>query len=304
MRNRYICLSAATALFAMIGVVGLAVQSAALQVPPVPTDIPIVDQTNTLTAEQKAAIADKIANERKATGNEIAVVMIRSLEGDALEDYSLRVARTWGIGQKERNSGVLLLIVKDDRKLRIEVGYSLEGALTDIRSNQIIRDRILPAFQNDDYFGGIEAGVDGIALAVHDEVDPNLAEQPADMSWTGFPWEFILFIGFTVFSWLGSMLARTKSWWAGGVIGGGLGVASGLIIGSLLIGIVATLTLTFFGLLLDRAVSANYRSHARHGDAPSWWAGGPYIGGGRSSGGGFGGFGGGGFGGGGSSGSW
>jgi uncharacterized protein len=215
----------------------------------------------------------------------------------------LNVAREWGIGQKERNSGVLLLIVKDDRRMRIEVGYGLEGALPDIRSNRIIRDRIRPAFQQNDYYGGVNAGVDGIIAAIHGEVDPNLTETTSTTQTNAFPWEFVLFFGLFGFSWLASMLARTKSWWAGGVIGGALGVIAGLVFGFMFIGIIAIIILTILGLLLDKAVSANYRSHASHGDSPSWWAGGPFIGGG-GSGGGFGGFGGGGFGDGGASGDW
>ena len=293
-----VMLSAAVAL---LGVFVVSAQVMGLAVPPKPSDVPIVDQTNTLTAEQKKTIADIIAAERNATGNQIAVLMVSSLEDDALEDYSLRVAREWGIGSKDRNNGVFLFIAKDDRKLRIEVGYGLEGALTDIRSNQIIRDRIRPSFQKDDYYGGIQSGVEGIAAAINGEVDPNLSST-TDNSEGYFPWEMVLFFGLIGFSWLGSMLARTKSWWAGGVIGGVIG-AMILFFASVIVGVFMIIALTVIGLLFDRAVSANYRSHARHGDAPSWWAGGPFIGGG-GSGGGFGGFGGGSFGGGGSSGSW
>lgn len=289
---------------ALFGMLFMSISASALEVPPKPTDIPVVDQTNTLTADQKAAIATKIADERKATGNQIAVVMINSLQNDALEDYSIRLAREWGVGAKERNSGVLLLIVKDDRRLRIEVGYGLEGALPDIKANRIIRDRIKPAFIKNDYYGGIQAGVDGIILAIHDEADPNLSQSTSNFTAASFPWEIVLFLGLIGFSWLGSVLGRTKSWWAGGVIGGIVGIIAGFIFGFLFIGIVSIVVLTLLGLLFDKAVSVNYRSHAGRGDAPSWWAGGPFIGGGGSSGGGFGGFGGGGFGGGGASGDW
>jgi uncharacterized protein len=297
-------MKAAVLVAAAVVMFALPVGVGALAVPPKPADIPVVDQTNTLTAEQKSAIAAKIADERKATGNQIAVVMIPTLEGDALEAYSLNVAREWGVGQKERSSGVLLLIVKNDRRLRIEVGYGLEGALPDIRANRIIRDRIKPAFQQDDYYGGVTAGVDGIITAIHGEVDPNLSESTSNNQEGYFPWEFVLFFGLMGFSWLGSMLARTKSWWAGGVIGGVIGTILGFMFGFFFMGIAAIVILTILGLLLDKAVSSNYRSHAGQGDSPSWWAGGPFIGGGSSGGGGFGGFGGGGFGGGGASGDW
>ena len=107
-----VMLSAAVAL---LGVFVVSAQVMGLAVPPKPSDVPIVDQTNTLTAEQKKTIADIIAAERNATGNQIAVLMVSSLEDDALEDYSLRVAREWGIGSKDRNNGVLLFFAKDDR---------------------------------------------------------------------------------------------------------------------------------------------------------------------------------------------
>ncbi|MET0979639.1 MAG: TPM domain-containing protein, partial [Candidatus Saccharimonadales bacterium] len=131
MQMRHARIKVIAAVITLFGMVATPITAEALAVPAKPTDIPVVDQTNTLTAEQKAAIATKIAEERKATGNQIAVLMVSSLDGDALENYSLNVAREWGIGQDERDSGVLLLVVKDDRRLRIEVGYGLEGALPD-----------------------------------------------------------------------------------------------------------------------------------------------------------------------------
>ena len=111
-------------------------QAAALNIPPKPTASPVVDQTNTLTADQQASLAATIAAERSKTGNQIAILMIPTLDGDALEDYSIRVARGWGIGEKGKDNGVLLLIAKNDHKLHIEVGYGLEGSLTDAKTSQ------------------------------------------------------------------------------------------------------------------------------------------------------------------------
>lgn len=277
----------------------------ALDVPPKPKDIPVVDLTNTLSEDQKQSLAATIAAERKATGNEIGVLMIPSLDGDALEDYSIRVARGWGVGQKDRNSGVLLLVVKNDRKLRIEVGYGLEGALTDARSSQIIRNRITPEFKAGKYYEGISAGLDGIVKAIHDEKDPNLsAEGESKSKGSGIPFEVIFWGILIIPAWLGSILGRTKSWWLGGVIGAIGGVIVGLFMGFLFFGIGAIAILTIVGLLFDRFVSKNFKQKAGNGDSPSWWAGGPWLGGGRNDSGGFGGFGGGSFGGGGSSGSW
>ncbi len=293
---------------------GLQLPVHALDAPPAPKDVPLVDQTGTLTQQQIAGLADKISSERKATGNQIGVLMIGSLQGDALEDYSLKVARGWGIGQKDRDSGVLLVVVKDDRKLRIEVGYGLEGVLPDIRAAQIIRDRITPEFRKNNYYAGINSGLDGIISAIHGEKDPQLGSGTTDSKNSGsiwgtlaaFSWVFIL-----IPVWLGSVLGRTKSWWAGGVIGAGIGLIIGIFAGFLFWGVAAIVSLAAGGLLFDWAVSRNYKKAASGGsDGPSWWAGGPWLGGGTfgggsgGDGGDFGGFSGGSFGGGGSSGSW
>lgn len=278
----------------------------ALDPPPKPTDIPVVDQTNTLNDEQKQALAAKIKAERDKTNNQVAILMIPSLEGDAIEDYSLRVARGWGIGGSERDSGVLLLVAKNDRKLRIEVGYGLEGALPDARASRIIRDQISPQFRSDKYYEGIDAGVTSIIAAVNGEADTSPPESAATFRWSKLPWEVIVFAPVILLSWLGSILGRTKSWWAGGIVGGGIGAVLGIFFGFLFVGVAAIIGLALLGLLFDWLVSRNYQKHLHDGDNPAWWAGGPWLGGGGNSGssGGFGGFGGGSFGGGGSSGSW
>jgi uncharacterized protein len=306
--RRLLWLGRPLAAILLLASVLLPVGVSALAVPPAPTDIPIVDQTNTLSEGQKQTLAAKIAKERSETGNQIAVLMVKSLEGESLEDYSLNVARGWGIGQKERNSGVLLLVAKDDHRLRIEVGYGLEGALPDARASHIINDRITPQFKQAKFYEGIDSGLDGIITAIHGEKDPNLKpEGQAAKSWTKWI-EPLLFGIFVVPIWLGSILARTKSWWAGGVIGGVGGVVVGFIFGFLFVGLVAVPVMVLLGLLFDKLVSDNYRKAAKGSrNRPSWWAGGPWIGGGGIGGGGsggFGGFSGGSFGGGGSSGSW
>lgn len=280
----------------------------ALDVPKTPTDIPIVDQTNTLSTEQKSALAATIASERTKSSNQIAILMIPSLEGDSLEDYSINVARKWGIGTSEKNNGVLFLIVKNDRKLRIEVGTGLEGALTDSKSSQIMRYRITPEFKKGNYYEGIKSGLDGIILAIHNEYDATSSPSGAksfmddfgDMIFNfGF---FLLFIPIFITS----VLARSKSWWLGGMFGAVIGLIIGALTSFIFTGVIAIIVLTILGLLFDRAISNNYRASKDAGHAPSWWAGGNFGSGSGSgsSGGGFGGFGGGSFGGGGSSGSW
>ncbi len=276
--------------------------SYALDAPPKPTSSPVVDQAGILSPQEEQQLSTTIEAARAKTGNQIGVLTIPSLQGDALEDYSIKVSRDWGIGTKERNSGVLLLAVINDRKLRIEVGYGLEGSLTDARSSQIIRNRIAPEFKAGKYYDGINSGIFGINAAIQNEVDPKLGSQTSSSQRGGFPWEFVLFGLFIVPSWLGSILARTKSWWAGGVLGALAGGGLGLYFGFLYTGILAIAGLTIIGLLFDRFVSANYVNRRSGGFIPSWWAGGSSLGGDDSDK--WGGFGGGGFGGGGASGDW
>lgn len=289
-------------LLVVLVLLGLGIRSvSALDIPPVPKDIPVVDQTNTLNDEQKNNLAAKIAEERNQTGNQIAILMIPSLNGDALEDYSLKVARGWGIGEKGKDNGVLLLVVKNDRKVRIEVGYGLEGPLPDARASRIIRDRIIPNFRDNKFYEGIDSGLQGIIMAIHNENDASLkndtTSNPKNLNWENWIW--LLFFAPI---WLGSLFARSRSWWAGGVVGGVIGIILSFVFGFLFVGLVSIAFLAPLGLLLDFLVSKNYHTRKAQGLAPSWWAGGSSFGGSGS--GGFGGFGGGSFGGGGSSGSW
>lgn len=271
----------------------------ALSVPPAPPlDRPIVDQTGTLSDEQQAALASQIATSRKEKDYQIGILMIPSLEDRDLEGYSLDVARTWGIGEKTKNNGVLLLIAKNDRRLRIEVGSGLEGDLTDAQSGRIIQQIITPKFKTGDYYGGISAGV----TAIHEAVMGRAPTQQQSVG-SGDITGAIMNVGFFalwIIIWIGSILARSKSWWAGGVIGGIIGIIIAAIAGWVLWAVLLIFALIGSGLGLDWLVSRNYRERTGHGIAPSWWAGGSGWGGG----GGGGSFGGGGFSGGGSSGSW
>jgi uncharacterized protein len=107
--------------------------------------------------------------ERDSTSNQIAILIMPSLEGGSLEEYTLRVAEKWGLGKADRDNGVLLFVSRDDRKMRIEVGYGLEGSLTDAVSSRIIRNEIAPSFRQGDYDAGIRAGVMAIIQAIKGE---------------------------------------------------------------------------------------------------------------------------------------
>ncbi|NKB52773.1 MAG: hypothetical protein GKR97_11190 [Rhizobiaceae bacterium] len=117
----------------------------------------VVDLANMINAGDEADLTARLEAHEKVTSNQIAVLTISSLQGEALEDYSLRVARSWALGQKDANNGVLFLVAKNDRKMRIEVGYGLEGTLTDAISSFIIRQTVTPLFKQGLFNGGIVA---------------------------------------------------------------------------------------------------------------------------------------------------
>jgi uncharacterized protein len=127
------------------------------------------DEANVLSSDTKAKLESILQLERDSASNQIAVLLISSLEGGALEEYSLRVAEKWQVGQKGKDNGVLLLISINDRKMRIETGYGLEGALTDAIASRIIRNEIAPRFRTGDYDGGVQAGVMAIREAIRGE---------------------------------------------------------------------------------------------------------------------------------------
>jgi len=126
----------------------------------------VVDEAGLLSAEAGARLDKRLAALEQETGAHVAVLTIPGLEGEVLEDYSLRVAETWKLGRQDVDDGVLLLVARDDRRMRLEVGYGLEGRLTDLQSHVILDDILQPAFRRGDYEGGLEQGVEAVATAL------------------------------------------------------------------------------------------------------------------------------------------
>jgi uncharacterized protein len=124
------------------------------------------DYAGVLTSSAISSLEWMLKGHEDSTSNQVVVLTIKTLEGASLEEYSIKVAQTWKLGQKGKDNGVLLLIVKDDRKVRIEVGYGLEGSLTDAISSVIIQQEILPRFRKGDYDEGIKAGATAIIAAI------------------------------------------------------------------------------------------------------------------------------------------
>lgn len=245
------------------------------------------DFAGILRPEAVSSLNQKLGQFSKDTGNEIVVVTISKLEDETIETYAEKLFQEWGIGKKQEDNGLLLLISLEDREMRIEVGYGLEPTVTDIDSGRIIREILTPAFQAGDYDGGISKALDAITgLIGGEKIAPSLDSGSND--WFRF-FPYLIFI----FVYLTSILGRSKSWWAGGIIGGVLGII--FFSGILFVGIYILI-----GLIFDFIVSRVYSKAIARGGTPPWWIGGGGIGGGHS--GGFGGFGGGMSGGGGASG--
>ena len=282
----------------------------ALEVPPLRGRVN--DYAQLLPQDRARALEAQLEKFEQETGHQIAVLTIPSLKGDSLEDFSIRVAESWKIGKKGFDNGAILLVARDDRKLRIEVGYGLEGVMPDAIASRIIREVITPRFRSGDYAGGIEAGVESILKITRGEKLPERSRP------TGGPTAspaaslitilmitamLALFIGMTRRRLLGGAVGGAASGLATSLFAaGGLGtvVLPALIVGALL-GAIGTAVGT--GSAGNQWVG---RPRSRRGD----WGGGVFPGGfgggGFGGGGGNGGFsgGGGGFGGGGASGSW
>ncbi len=139
----------------------------------------VVDEAGMLSAAARQRIEARLADLEKQTGDQVVVLIVASLDGEPLEDYTVKVAETWKLGQKGKDNGVLLFISRDDRKMRIEVGYGLEPKLTDLQSHQILDEVIRPRFQQGDFDGGVEQGVDAIAKLLSGKALPRPAAPTA-----------------------------------------------------------------------------------------------------------------------------
>jgi uncharacterized protein len=278
----------------------LAVPLSALALQPIPKlEARVTDLTGTLTAAEQAQLEQQLSAFEARKGAQIAVLVVPTTGPEDIDQYSIRVVESWKLGRTKTDDGVLLLLAKDDHKTRIEVGYGLEGALTDATSNRIIDETMIPLFKQGQYFAGISAGVAQIMRVVDGEALP-----PPDASWKGNSNALVhalpvLFIGFFVASsFLRAMFGRV----------GGAAASAGLvgIVAWVLSQIVmAAVGLAVVGFLLSLVLGlggAGWSSGGRGGFGGFGGLGGGGLGGGFG-GGGFGG-GGGGFGGGGASGSW
>lgn len=248
------------------------------------------DEANVLTAEQKSQLETLAVNFEAQTGNEIAVLITSELKDESIEEMAVRVFEEWGVGKKGEDNGVLILLAVKDREVRIEVGYGLEGDLTDLRANQIINETMIPALKQGDYFNALLGAMNRITAVIRGEELPTPSPSPSGF----FDGEFVLvyfLIGYLVLG----VFSRTRSWWLGGLLGG--------ILGFVWLGFVGAVLFALIGLLIDFVLSAIGAHPMMKRLSKSMGM--THTGGwGGRSGGGFGGFGGGSSGGGGASGKW
>jgi len=215
---------------------------AALKIPP-PPDHRINDYAGALTASDRERLEDKLRQRERGSSTQIVVAIFPSLEGESLEDYSVRLAQSWRIGRKGLDNGVVFLIFVGDRKMRIEVGYGLEANLTDAISSSILRDVVAPRFREGRLADGISAGLDAIDQAIagtYRGAPASARGQPAMDTWTillalfflgAFAWVIVPTLLFSRATrrhgWTGGSSGWGGRYGGGGFFGGGGGGGGG-----------------------------------------------------------------------------
>lgn len=182
---------------------------------------PVVDTAGLLSDTTRQNLEARLRAYDESSGNQLVVVTVQSLDGYPIEYWGYQLGRHWGIGDKDKNTGALLIVDVGEHKLRIEVGYGLEGSLTDVLSDDIIRNTITPRFRQGDYDGGVSAGVDAILQVVGGHADEVRHEKRRDYSSTFILILFLVFILFRVLT-AGFYPRRSGwGWWGMGGFGGG-----------------------------------------------------------------------------------
>src|SRR2546426_6949537 len=295
MSRRRVVRVAAGAIFLLAG---LALAADEVAVPPLKARV--TDLTGTLTAAQIQTLEGRLRDFERRKGSQIAVLILPSTQPETIEEYSIRVADAWKIGRARVDDGVILVVAKDDRKLRVEVGRGLEGAIPDAVAKRVVSDVIAPHFRSGDFYGGVAAGTDALMKLIEGEGLPaprsgviiDGVHRPID-----FQTIFLLFFALVL---TGAIFGRLF----GRVIGAGI---SGGIVGAIVWLAAGVLAFAVIGGLIGFVIALVNGTGSRRGGGASGagggWSGGGGFGGGFSGGGGVSG-GGGGFSGGGASGSW
>lgn len=259
-----------------------------------PFEALVTDLTATLSPEQKAGLERRLRDFQDRKGSQVAILLVPTTQPESIEQYSMRVAEAWKPGRKNVDDGVLFLVAKNDRRMRIEVGYGLEGVLTDATANRILDEIVAPRFQAGDFYGGIEQGADRIMRLIDGEPLP-----PQQRGTEGNDAEGIAPVLLIIALGAGGLLRRLLGRLPGATATGGIvGLVAWLLSGALAIALVGGALAFFFTLVGGgfAGLPGGYGGGHRGGRGGGF--------GGGFGGGGFGGGGGGGFGGGGASGRW
>lgn len=266
---------------------------AAAQVPVPPLTGRVTDQTTSFTAEQKATLEQTLQTFEARKGSQLAVLIVATTAPETIEQYAVRVAERWKLGRKKVDDGAILVVAKNDRAVRIEVGYGLEGALNDAISKRIISESITPRFTQGDFYGGVTAGIDQIIRVVDGESLPQRSEKPNDGVTSIQQLIPVIFILALV---MGGVLRSLFGRFPGALATGGVvAVVAWLFAGAISIALVSGLMALVFTLLSGGLGGHGFRGHRGGGYGTGGFGG---RGGGGFSGGG------GGFGGGGATGRW
>jgi len=260
----------------------------------------VTDLTGTLTAAQQSSLEEKLAAFEARKGAQLAVLILPTTQPEDIAQFGIRLAEAWKIGRKGPDDGAILIVAKDDRQMRIEVGYGLEGALTDATSGRILNETITPLFKQGDFYGGVNAGLDQMIRVVDGEALPE-----PDQSWKrdglrDIPWMYILVGLFILNSVVTGFIGRLPAASATGLVGGGL---VWWITSSLVFAAGGFAGIFLLAMLFGASGGGGFGSRGRSVFRDIGGGGGFGGFGGGGGGGGFGG-GGGGFGGGGASGRW
>lgn len=219
----------------------------------------VIDETGTLTGEQRLSLEQTLKDFEARKGTQISVLIVPTTQPETIEQYSMRVVEKWKLGRAKVDDGAMLIVAKEDRALRIEVGYGLEGVLTDATSSRIIYDTIVPKFKRGDFYGGIAAGVDGIIRVVSGEPLPVPAQRRGEADGIGrlLP---VLFVMAVVAG--GALRAAMLGRLPGAVVTGGIvGVLAWFLSGIVILSIIAggiALVFTLVGSGIGAAGGGRY----------------------------------------------
>jgi len=259
-------------------------QDALVEVPPLRA--PVTDLSATLSADQLTSLNNALRAFEERKGSQVAVLIVPTTKPESIEQYGIRVADRWKIGRDKADDGAILLVVRDDRAVRIEVGYGLEGVLTDATANRIIDEVIVPRFRQNDLDGGIVAGVDSIMKVIDGETLPAPDRQRQADDGAGF--RQLLPVALVAVVVLGGILRALLGRVAGAAVTGGIiGAAAWLLAGTAAIGLIAGVIAFFFTLVGGARIAGMYLGHG-HGYGGSggggWGGRGGRFGGGGASG--------------------